>query len=327
MAPDDCPPQPFVCDASGLGLCLIQRVVVERVEPPWCRFIGQFSGEHVGEDVYFFRHARAAGFELLVDPSVTADHYKPIDLTHLDFLYTDKLPVSSWPRLQEPNDSTSVFVAVRVPRTGWINVRTAEVLQAWERQYGDRVRIEPVFADTLRGGFVELEQRVQSLDQRFSHLLVLGDDVVPHQAALGLLASVDAPIVAGLTRRLINGLICWAYWVDDPVTGCLTAPQNIRLPELKQPYEVDAVDPACVLVRPETLRHVPAVMRMDDNGPDADDLFAQRWCTAVAQATGRRPVQAPLTIERRSEVGLKGLLNLKMKLKTRMRAQMSAPSF
>lgn len=322
MDPDDFPDRPFICDASGLGLCLIHRTVVEQVQRPWCRFIGQFAGEHVGEDVYFFRKARAAGFELLVDPTVMADHYKLIDLTHLDLLYTDKLPISPWPRLQQPNESLNVFVAVRVPRTGWLHVRAAEVFHAWEEQYGDRMLIEPVFGDTLRGSLVELEKRVRALDSRFTHVLVLGDDVVPHQATLGLLSSVDAPMVAGLTRKLIDGLICWAYWEEDSSTGDLVAPQNIRLPELKRPYEVTAVDPACALVRRDTLRHVSQAMELDDNGPDADRDFAQRWCRAVTEAGGRAPLQAPLTVERRCEVGLLGLLNLKMKLKARLRAQM-----
>ncbi len=326
VEPDDFPDHPFVCDSTGLGLCLIQRTVIETIQRPWCRFIGQFADEYVGEDVYFFRKARAAGFEILVDPTLMPDHYKQIDLTHLDLLYTDKLPVSSWPRLQEPNEVKPVFVAVRVPRTGWLHVRAVDTLQAWENKYGDRVLIEPIHADTARGGLVAVHRRMQTLDARFAHVLLLGDDVVPHDATLDLLSSVNAPIVAGLTRTLIDGLIRWAFWTTDPLTRKLVAPQNIRLPDMKQPFEVAAVDPACVLVERSALAQVASVMSEDDNGPDADRLFAQRWCQAVTDATGRPPVQTPLTVERRSEVGLRGLLAIKMKLRAQLRAAAETPA-
>ncbi len=321
LDPDDFPGEPFYCDASGLGLCLIHRSVVEAVERPWCRFIGQLDGEHIGEDVYFFRKARQAGFRLMVDPGVTADHYKAIDLTHLDLLYTDKLPVSAWSRRQVPNQSRRVYVGVRVPRTGWLHVRTFGVLEAWQRQYGRNVQIERVFADTVRGGLVELSRRMAVLDPEFTHVLLLGDDVVSHQAVPGLLASVDAPMVAALTRTLIDGRICWAHWVAQSASEQLAAPQNIRLPELTEPFEVDAVDAACVLVERDALGPIREVARQDDNGPNADRVFLHRWCRAVTECTGRRPMVAPLTVERRCEVGLRGLLNLKLRLKAEYRAQ------
>jgi hypothetical protein len=247
-----------------------------------------------------------------------------MDLTHLDLLYSDKLPVSSWPRLQTPDESRNVLVVVRVPRTGWLHVRLVECLHAWQCRIGDRVLIETLFADSVRGGFVELARRVETLDDRFTHILVLGDDAIPHPTTLGLLASVDAPIVGGLTRQLIDGLICWAYWTRDPMTGKLVAPQNIRLPEIKEPFEVAAIDPACVLIQRETLQHVQGTLQLLDHGPDTDRVFTHRWCQAVADATGRPPVQTPMTVERRVEVGLAGMLSLKMKLKDRLRAQMQA---
>jgi GT2 family glycosyltransferase len=321
LDPDDFPGEPFYCDASGLGLCLIHRSVVEAVERPWCRFIGQVDGEHIGEDVYFFRKAREAGFRLMVDPGVAADHYKQIDLTHLDLLYTDKLPVSPWPRRQVSNDSRRVYVGVRVPRTGWLHVRTLEVLEVWQRRYGRNMQIDRVFADTVRGGLVELSRRCAALDPEFTHVLLLGDDVVPHEPTLGLLASVDAPMVAALTRTLIDGRICWAHWSADPESEELAAPLNIRLPALTEPFEVDAVDAACVLLERDALQSVGDVARRDDNGPDADRVFLHRWCRSVTESTGRGPMVAPLTVERRCEVGLRGLLNLKLRLKAEYRAQ------
>lgn len=327
--PDDFPDGPFTTDATGLGACLIHRSVFESIERPWCAFVGQMGDGCIGEDIYFFRKARAAGFQVVVDPSIACDHFKHLDLTHLDLLYSDKLPISSWPRLQPPDHDRNILIAVRVPRTGWLPVRTMDCLYAWRARFDDRIQIERLFTDTVRGGFVALDHRTQSLDPRFTHILLLDADVVPHPEVLGLLASVDAPLVAGLTRRLIDGQIRWAFWQREPITGRLTAPQNIKLPEIKEPFDVDAVDPACLLLHRDTLRHVSSVLQLLDHGPDTDEAFIHRWCQAVTDATGRRPVQTPLTVERRSEVGLAGFLALKLKLKdtlrTRSRLQQEGP--
>ncbi len=323
MDPDDFPPEPFTCDATGLGLCLIERGVFERVDRPWCSFVGQFADELIGEDVYFFRKARNAGFEIVVDPSIEADHLKQIDLTHLDLLYSDKIPVSSWPRLQEQDDSRWVCVAVRVPRTGWLSMRLVACLQEWERLYGDRILIERIFADTVRGGFVQLAEKAKSLDSRFGHVLILGDDVVPHRTTLGLMASVDAPIVSALTRSRIDGQICWGYWNPDPLSGALVAPQNIKLEQLTEPFGVASVDPACVLIRRGTLACVADVARLPGHGPQTDLSFGHGWCKAVTTASGQPPVVVPMTVERRCEVGLLGMLQIKMRLKSQLRAEHS----
>lgn len=322
LDPDDFPGDVFACDATGLGLCLLERRVVERVSRPWCRFVGQFEGEYIGEDIYFFRQARAAGFDILVDGTLTCDHYKYLDLTHLDLLFTDQPPVSPWPATQRPDESRGVFVAVRVPYTGWVDVRTMDVLRGWEQRLGDQVVVERLFADTVRGGFASLADRVGELDARFTHVLMLGDEVIPHDATLGLLAAVDAPIVSALSRTLIDGGIRWSFWMDDALTGERSAPQNLDLPSLTEPFEVASIDPACVLLRRETLSAVPSVLRLLDQGPHADRVFMSHWCRTVRQQTARLPIQAPLTVERCAEVGLLGLLNLKLRLKAQLRAEM-----
>ena len=94
------------------------------------------------------------------------------------------------------------------------------------------------------------------------------------------------------------------------------------LPGMTEPFEVDSIDPACVLIERDALRHVPPSLRGDDVGLDADSNFMSRWCKAVADDTGRRPLQVPLTVERRAEVGLAGLLQLKLKLKSKLRAEL-----
>lgn len=316
---DDLPDQPFTCDATGLGLCLIRREVIERVDRPWCAFVGQFHDEVVGEDVYFFRQARQAGFSILVDPDLACDHLKDIDLTHLDVLFTDEPPVSPWPSRQTPAMPDGVLVAVCVPRTGWLDIHLVDVLGEWEKLYGERVLIERLFCDTIRGGFVQLSKRLETLARKYTHVLFLGSDSIPHPATLGLMGAVDAPIVSALTRSVIDGRICWSFWTTDPDTGRLAAPQNISLPELTMPFEVAAVDPACLLLQRDALGYVTEAMAGVDNGPDADREFAHAWCNAVTEATGRLPMQVPLTVERHAEIGLKGLLDLKMRLKARLR--------
>jgi hypothetical protein len=323
LDPDDMPEQPFKCDATGLGLAMIERRVIERIETPWCEFARLEGNEHIGEDINFARKVRQAGFDIVVDPELSCDHFKHIDLTHIDLLYADRPPVSPWPSRQQPDDSRSVFVAARVPRTGWLDVRTGEVLAAWQRRYGDRMIVERVFAGGLIEWMNTLADRVAALDERFTHVLILADDVLPHESTLGLMASVDAPIVSALSRRICDREIRWSYWQPDPSQESCepVSPQNIDLPSMTDPFEVPFVDPACLLVRRDALAHVRAAAAGLGHCNDAERTFVHRWCNLTSQATGSRPLQLPLTVERRAEIGLRGFLNLKMRLKDRLRAE------
>lgn len=325
LDPDDFPDHPFTCDAVGMGLCLIRRRVFECVDRPWCAFVGD-GDTGVGEDIYFMRKARAAGFDILIDPQVMPDHYKPIDLTHLDLLFSDKIPVSPWPRLQTPDDSRRVIVAARVPQTGWMPIRSADVLQEWELNGAGRVHLESLRADTFRSAVHELTGRLTGIDGSFSRILFIGDDVVPHSKSLGLMASVDAPIVAALTRTLIDGHICWSHWHRDGADGTWRAPQNINLPQTIEPFDADAVDLSCAMIDRSLLEHVLPRVPLDDLGPHPDHAFMQRFCQTATEITGLRPRVIPLTVERRAEIGLRGLLNLKMRLKSQFRAQQERPA-
>lgn len=325
LDPDDMPEEPFTCDASGLGLCLIRRDVVEKMEQPWCVFASLADDEFIGEDVYFLRQARLTGFDILIDPTITCDHYKRLDLTHLDLLYAEQPPCSPWPARQKPCELPGVVVAVCVPRTGWVDVRLTEVLQQWEKTYAHRIRIEYIFADNTRGAMAELANVVTSCELRFEHVLVLSHDVVPHESTLGLLASVDAPVVSGLSRRFHEGQIRWSFWSRSPETGQLVAPQNINLPMIDKPFDVTAIDPACVLIRREAFAWVNESLDGYSHSSDADEQFAIRWCERIAKEMGKHPVQVPMTVERVAEVGLFGLLRLKMALKRRMRVEKGVP--
>lgn len=64
--------RPFPIDVSGLGCVLIKRKVFEAMKKPWFDVKAASAVEYTGygSDMYFYAHAREAGFELWCDPSV-----------------------------------------------------------------------------------------------------------------------------------------------------------------------------------------------------------------------------------------------------------------
>lgn len=72
--------KPFPVDCAGLGCVLIKRKVFETLKKPWFDLKAATEEKHTGygSDMYFYTHARAAGFELWCDPSVVCgqiDYY------------------------------------------------------------------------------------------------------------------------------------------------------------------------------------------------------------------------------------------------------------
>jgi len=67
--------------ATGGCFLMIKRRVLEAIEPPW--FEGDVNG--FGEDFYFCRKARAAGFKVYVDRSVIVTHYPRFALGPLTY--------------------------------------------------------------------------------------------------------------------------------------------------------------------------------------------------------------------------------------------------
>jgi hypothetical protein len=58
----------------GLGLCLVHTSVLKAIEPPYFAEEVQRNGMDVlGEDVYFFRKARAAGFAAFIDHGLSLE--------------------------------------------------------------------------------------------------------------------------------------------------------------------------------------------------------------------------------------------------------------
>lgn len=88
----------FQVAGSGLGVCLINMKVfdafdkagLEYFKENWIMDLGNGKKVNcpIGEDHYFFHHARKLGFEVWADGGILCDHY---DMTHKKFYPTDKV--------------------------------------------------------------------------------------------------------------------------------------------------------------------------------------------------------------------------------------------
>lgn len=72
--------EPFKVDCAGLGCLLVKREVFEKLEYPWFDLkAGTDIKIGYGSDMYFYHHAKNAGFNLWVDPSIQCkqiDYYE-----------------------------------------------------------------------------------------------------------------------------------------------------------------------------------------------------------------------------------------------------------
>lgn len=57
------------CDGVGAGCLLIQRKVFEAIKPPYFQF-----KNYTGEDFYFCRKVKKAGFKIFLDPGILCGH-------------------------------------------------------------------------------------------------------------------------------------------------------------------------------------------------------------------------------------------------------------
>jgi hypothetical protein len=72
----------------GTGCFTCKREVFEKIEPPWFLFPRDKWGMlSLGEDYYFSRKAKEAGFDLYVDTTMLCGHMKEIDLAYLSECY------------------------------------------------------------------------------------------------------------------------------------------------------------------------------------------------------------------------------------------------
>ena len=76
----NCGNEPFEVDAGGMGCCLIERSVLERLDRPWFCFSQRSDGTLFGEDLHFFEKAAGLGVRPLAVPQVQCSHFRVVDL-------------------------------------------------------------------------------------------------------------------------------------------------------------------------------------------------------------------------------------------------------
>lgn len=70
---------------AGMGLMLVEALVYRTIPEPWFALgYSKAEGEYVGEDVFFCRRAKEAGFSTVVDQDVSRDvkHVGEMEFTH-----------------------------------------------------------------------------------------------------------------------------------------------------------------------------------------------------------------------------------------------------
>jgi GT2 family glycosyltransferase len=72
--------EPMTADAVATGCIMVHREVYEKVEKegpnPWFDFEETDRGTELGEDIFFSKTVREAGYEIWVDPLLRLEHYK-----------------------------------------------------------------------------------------------------------------------------------------------------------------------------------------------------------------------------------------------------------
>ena len=83
------PDEPFWVDAIGMGAALIKTDVFKSLQFPWFGYqVDENTGlNSISEDMQFCQAARAAGYEIWVDPRVKCGHIKTMVIGENDFLF------------------------------------------------------------------------------------------------------------------------------------------------------------------------------------------------------------------------------------------------
>jgi len=76
--------QPISVDAVATGCLLVHREVYEKTKrsgpSPWFDFGVTVNGDLVGEDMFFSKLVKDAGYEIWVDPKLQLKHYKMLEV-------------------------------------------------------------------------------------------------------------------------------------------------------------------------------------------------------------------------------------------------------
>ncbi len=87
---EDLPNNPFKVHVACNGMLLVKIEVFDKIEWPYWKTEYFTDGLKMGADIYFFNKARAAGYDLWVDPKVKCGHFKMVDLLSLAKNYIKK---------------------------------------------------------------------------------------------------------------------------------------------------------------------------------------------------------------------------------------------
>ena len=81
MPIEDLPNNPFKAASISNGMMLVKMEVFDRIKWPYWKSESDEEGVvTLGADLFFFQKARAAGYDLWVDPKLKCNHFKTVDL-------------------------------------------------------------------------------------------------------------------------------------------------------------------------------------------------------------------------------------------------------
>lgn len=77
---EDLPDNLFKAKTMCMGMSLIKTEVFDNIEWPYWRNGFMYGKKTIGEDVYFCKKLREAGYDLWVDPKLKCCHFRAVDL-------------------------------------------------------------------------------------------------------------------------------------------------------------------------------------------------------------------------------------------------------
>ncbi len=87
MPINDLPNNPFKAKTICNGMMLVKTEVFDKLKWPYWKNEFNQGALKTGEDIYFCQKARAAGYDLWVDPHIKCNHFKTVDLLGIAKLY------------------------------------------------------------------------------------------------------------------------------------------------------------------------------------------------------------------------------------------------
>ena len=76
----DLPNNPFKAHVACNGMLLVKMEVFDKIQWPYWKTEYFTNGVKAGADIYFFDKAKAAGYDIWIDPKIKCGHFKMVDL-------------------------------------------------------------------------------------------------------------------------------------------------------------------------------------------------------------------------------------------------------